>query len=410
MNLEQAYIGCLLCFRQTDRILAMLDPQDLSEEGRGVYEAVRALREQGREVDPVVVIETAGEGLRPYIEGAVLEGGDMHADQCEEHARLITEKAQLRRVKAKALQLVTCAGMGEARQLAAELTVMSQDNDVRDEWSMEALMRETLSALHSKPRYITTGFGKLDKYLLISPGDFIVVGGRPSSGKTAFTLQMAAHMAKTHRVAYFSLETGPEKTGNRLLSTVGGIELDRLLRRKLEGEDDAWRKIASASQSLIAGGLTYIHANGYDAQRIAAKAQRLGAEVVFIDYLGLLQSRGRDRYEQVTNLSVALHNFAQRTGTAVIALCQLNRAGASGRPELHELRESGQIEQDADAVLLLDYTGARKDPPTAEHVVAVAKNKEGSVGDLDFRFFGATQRFYAEDRGVSRGGMRGRDA
>ena len=397
MNVEQAYIGCLLCHRNTDRILAMLDPHDLSDEGRSIYEAVRTLREQGREVDPVVAIEKAGEGLRPYVQTAVLEGGDMHADQCEEHARLITEKAQLNRMKAGALRLATCADIGEARQLAAEIQAMGRDRDIRDEWSMDELVRETVADLHSKPEYITTGFGKLDKYLLISPGDFIVVGGRPSSGKTAFTLQMAAHMARTRRVAYFSLETGPVKTGQRLMSAVGGIELDKLKRRRLE-EDETWRKIASASESLRGRGMTYIHANGYDVQRIAAKAQRLEAEVIFIDYLGLLQSRGRDRYEQVTNLSVALHNFAQRTGTAVIALCQLNRAGASGRPELHELRESGQIEQDADAVLLLDYKGARQDPPTTEHVVAVAKNKEGCVGDLDFRFFGVTQRFYAEER------------
>lgn len=397
MNVEQAYIGCLLCHRNTDGILAMLDPKDLSEDGRRIYEAVRALREQGRQVDPVVVLEQVGEPMRPYVQAAVFEGGDMYADACEEHARILTEKAQLKRVRARAMHLAACADIGDARQTAEELQAMVQDRDTRDEWSMDALIRETVKALHSEPKYITTGFGKLDKYLLISPGDFIVVGGRPSSGKTAFTLQMAAHMAKTRRVAYFSLETDPVKTGQRLLSAVGGIELDKLKRRKLE-EDETWRKIAHASESLIPRRMTYIHCNGYDVQRIAAKARRLDAEVIFIDYLGLLQSRGQSRYEQVTNISVDLHNFAQRTGTAVIALCQLNRAGASGRPEMHELRESGQIEQDADAVLLLDYKGARMNPPTEEHVVAVAKNKEGCVGDLDFRFFGVTQRFYAEER------------
>ena len=80
----------------------------------------------------------------------------------------------------------------------------------------------------------------------------------------------------------------------------------------------------------------------------------------------------------------------------MFALSQLNRGSASGKPELHELRESGQIEQDADAVLLLDYVGARENPPTTQHAVSVAKSKEGRVGRLDFRFYGETQRFYSE--------------
>ena len=118
--------------------------------------------------------------------------------------------------------------------------------------------------------------------------------------------------------------------------------------------------------------------------------------MLFIDYLGLLRSEGKDRYEKVTNISLLLHTFAQRTGTAVFALCQLNRANAQGKPMMHDLRESGQIEQDADAVLLLDYKGARQDPQTPEHIVDVVKNKDGRTGEIDFRFHAETQRFYAE--------------
>ena len=400
MNSEQAYIGCLLCYpRQTAEMLAAVDMHDLSAEGARVYAAVQALHEQGRQIDPVVVIETAGEDLRPYVTECVVQGEAEHVSAWQEHARIVTERAQLQRLQVLAVRVASCADLAGAQAAARELADAAQDRSTRDEWSMDELMRDTIADLHREPVCIETGFKKLDRRLMVSPGDFVVVGGRPSSGKTAFTLQMAAYMAKARRVAYFSLETGAAKTGQRLLATLGGVELEKLKRRTgLANDDVAWRKIAGASAQLRQSGLTYIHANGYDAARIAAKAQRLGAEVVFIDYLGLLQSRGQSRYEQVTNISVDLHNFAQRTGTAVFALSQLNRGSASGKPELHELRESGQIEQDADAVLLLDYIGARQNPPTNEHVVAVAKNKEGEIGDLRFRFFGETQRFYAEDR------------
>ena len=401
MNSEQAYIGCLLCYpkKKVAEMLAAVDARDLSAEGARVYAAVQALHEQGRQIDPVVVIETAGEDLRPYVTECVVQGEAEHVSAWQEHARIVTERAQLQRLQVLAVRVASCADLAGAQAAARELADAAQDRSVRNEWTMAELMRDTIAALHREPDVIETGFKKLDRRLMVSPGDLVIVGGRPSSGKTAFTLQMAAHIAQTRRVAYFSLETEHTKAGNRLLAATGGVELEKLKRRTgLANDDAAWRKIAGASAQLSDRGMVYLRCNGDDVARIAAKAQRLGAEVVFIDYLGLLQGRGRDRYEQVTNISVDLHNFAQRTNTAVFALCQLNRAGASGRPELHELRESGQIEQDADAVLLLDYIGARQDPQTYDHIVSVAKNKEGEIGDLRFKFFPMTQRFYAEDR------------
>lgn len=397
MNSEKAFVGCLLCYsRQTGEMLAAIDARDLSAEGARVYQAVRELYEQSREIDPVVVIETAGEDLRPYVTEAVLQGEVEHVSAWQEHARIITERAQLQRVQALGLRIAACSGMDDARTALYELQSAAQDRDTRDEWDIGELLRRLVAGMDHKPQVITTGFSALDARLMISPGDFVVVGGRPSSGKTAFTLQMAAHMAKTRSVAYFSLETSPDKLTQRLAANVGGVPLDKLKRKNVENDDDAWRRLADVCAQMRGRQLTVVRAAGYDVARIAAKSQKLGAEVVFVDYLGLVKGSGKDRYEQVTGISVDLHTFAQRTGTVVFALSQLSRAGASGNPELHDLRESGQIEQDADAVLLLDYVGARQDPQTTQHAVSVAKSKEGRVGRLDFRFYGETQRFYSE--------------
>ena len=107
-----------------------------------------------------------------------------------------------------------------------------------------------------------------------------------------------------------------------------------------------------------------------------------------VDYLGLLHARGAGRYEQITAVSLALHELAQRTGVLVVALSQLSRAGAGMVPRLEDLRESGQIEQDADAVLLLHPN--RDD---GVHDLLVAKNKEGRTGAVAMHFDGETQRF-----------------
>ena len=258
---EKSYIGCLVCFRQTDAMLAAVDPADLTPEPRRLYEAVREMHGQGREIDPVLVLGQAGEDLRGYLAEAVARPEFEHADAWQEYARVITENAALRRAQAIGLHLASCDDIDEARQAAAGLSQALADCGGDDEWEMAACLRETLAGLHQKPDIIETGFGTLDKHLLVSPGDFIVVGGRPSSGKTAFTLQMAAHMARTRRVAYFSLETGRDKLTKRLLASVGGVELARLSRHDLGRDDEViWRKLACAARQLQEGRLAIVRA------------------------------------------------------------------------------------------------------------------------------------------------------
>ena len=396
---ELAYIGCLVSFRNTAELLSAVDVQDLESAGaQAVYRAVQGLFGQGSTVDPVVVREKLDENGREYLRCALLSPEFEHAGAWQEYARIITERAQLRRVQALGLRLAQSAGMEDARAAMTDLAAAAGDRDTGDEYDMGRCVRELVEALHHKPEYMETGFFSLDRRLMVSPGDFVVVGGRPSSGKTAFTLQVAAYMAKTRRVVYFSLETGPRRLTERMVASCGGLELERIKRRSIRDDDAAWRKIALAAETLQKSHLLIVRAAGYDVARIAAKAQKLKADVIFVDYLGLVRSDGKDRYEKATNVSLSLHTFAQRTNTAVFALSQLNRDSADCAPKLHDLRETGQIEQDADAVLLLDYVGARQNPKTEAHVVDIAKSKDGETGALRFRFFGATQRFYAEDK------------
>lgn len=396
-KIEKSFIGRLLVQKDPGELFAEIDPADFkSKEAQEIFVAMRKLYEDGRKIDPVIAIEVVGEHVRDWVKDAVLADEFEWAVSWQEYARMIAESAQLERAQVIAMQIIDAGTIDEAREAAESLLRTIRDKSERDEHDMLSCLKETLAYMQEQPKYYRTGFGSLDKHAMISPGDMVVVGGRPSSGKTAFTLQIAAEMAKRCKVLYFSLETEPRKLTERLISSVSGVFLEKIKSRSLSDKD--WEQIRNAGETIKHADLTFISAAGYDMPRIFAKAQKAGADVIFVDYLGLVKSTGATRYEQITNASIALHTFAQRTKISVFALCQLSRAAANGSPSIQDLRESGQIEQDADAVILLDYVGARENPKTTEYIVSVAKNKDGRTGDLRFRFYADAQRFYAEQR------------
>lgn len=247
----------------------------------------------------------------------------------------------------------------------------------------------------SIPRtYIASGFEKLDKYIYMDKGDFIIVGGRPSAGKTAFTLQMMLQIAKRYKTVYFSLETKPEKLYDRLIACYTKTPLAEIKKggSAEHGGIKDWNKITSRISEFSGLKFEIVKAAGWTVAEIKAKAVQLGAEVIFIDYLSLIKSTGKSAYERVSNISMDLHTLAQQSGIAVIALSQLNRGGSNGSPDMTSLRESGQIEQDADAILLLSQP--EKEDPCRE--LDIVKNKEGQTGTIRFHFEGIYQAFYEE--------------
>lgn len=243
-----------------------------------------------------------------------------------------------------------------------------------------------------RKEYIKTGISKIDEYTYMSRGDFIIIGARPSAGKTALTLQMALNMAKTHKVAYFSLETSAEKLYDRAVSNFANVSFGRIKNGLTgEGSEKDWQKIATASTAFTNLKLFIVPASGYNVPKIEARAVELGAEVIFIDYLQLVNGKGKDRFEQITNVSMGLHNLAQQRKIMVVGLSQLSRAGSS-EPSMKDLRESGAIEQDADAIMLLHNTNPEVE--SADRTLIIAKNKEGRVGKMTLAFEGDVQRFY----------------
>lgn len=200
-------------------------------------------------------------------------------------------------------------------------------------------------------------------------------------------------MGQQDKVGFYSLETSTAKLTNRLVASRCIIDFGHINRREMTPEE--WERAAKWKKEVLESQLELIPASGWGVADILATALARQHRVVFVDYLQLIRAAGRNRTEQVTNISLALHEMAQAHGILVVALSQLNRAStdrADATPTLADLRESGQIEQDADAVLAL-YIDPDEDAPMDDRKLRVLKNKEGRLGDFSLAFDGSTQSF-----------------
>lgn len=232
-------------------------------------------------------------------------------------------------------------------------------------------------------------FPSLDKKTYISQGDYVIIGGRPSAGKTMVSLNFAYGWAcGGKKIAYFSLETKPSKLFDRLMAIVYNFSFSDIKNGTVDmkGAIDDYKAFADLKIYIC-------NASGKSVEWMRAETQRIKADVAIIDYIGLIRGEGNGRYEQMTNVSISLHEWAQRDKVVVVGLCQLSRQGAD-EPKLTDLRESGQIEQDADLVMLL-----HKDDDRQTYSITVAKNKEGEVGRIECYFDGVHQTVREIDMG-----------
>ena len=273
----------------------------------------------------------------------------------------------------------------------------------------EALRRaqEHLEIIAKNKSAITgleTGFYELDKATSgLHEGELIILAARPGMGKTAFALNIATNAAFTtdKAIAVFNLEMSAEQLVNRMISSVGSIEGEKLKTGMLSHTD--WKKYNEAMSELADTNI-YIEDNAsITSAEIKAKCRRLassekGLALVVIDYLQLVTSGGRSesRQVEVSDISRAFKTMAMELKVPVIALAQLNRSAEqrkeSNQPRLADLRESGSIEQDADMVLFInrqDYFETKTADSKSNIVpaeVIIAKHRRGSTGLFEVLF------------------------
>jgi replicative DNA helicase len=278
---------------------------------------------------------------------------------------------------------------------------------------------------------VSTGLVDLDQKLGgLHPSDLLILAGRPSMGKTALATNIAFNVAKNYAyeiqldgtrktvnggiVAFFSLEMSPEQLAMRLLAEVSGVSSDRL--RKGEIEASEFGRVRDAALEIQEAPLYIDATGGLAIGKLAARARRLkrqtGLDLIVVDYLQLVTgdgSKGGDnRVQEVSSITMGLKALAKELSVPVIALSQLSRQVENRedkRPQLSDLRESGSIEQDADAVMFVyreAYYKGRAEPRegTPEHLawqedmdqirnvaeVIIGKQRHGPIGTVKLHF------------------------
>lgn len=364
----------------------------INPECERVFAACLSLFQEQKHIDVITVLDRLGdESYQAYLVQLVESLPSVHG--LGEYIRIVSEESRRANAVSRLSVALTRLQSGEPLEdIQSSVALTAQSMNGRESSSVSAAdgFLLVVDSLGKPRRYIGTGFRKLDSLLFIAPGDFVVIGARPSVGKTAFSLQMALHMARARNVVYFSCETSAQKIFERALACYGNLSF-RQIKQGGQIQKDKLERLQDGFSSLR---LSVVEAAGWTVPAIQAKAIQERAEVVFIDYLTLLSAEGKSLYEKATNVSKGLHTMAQQSKIAVVALSQLNRAG-DGEPTMINLRESGQIEQDADAILFLHRSATGEDTDDPERKLLIAKNKEGQCGYIKFRFDGEMQRFFA---------------
>ena len=352
----------------------------------------------------------------------------------EHHAKIVLEKSTLRKLIEASTQIISDAygGQADVGDLIdrAERRIFSiAGSKLRQGFvAMEDIVKdsfELVEQLYQQKRYVTgleSGFKDLDTMTSgFQVGEFVVIAGRPSMGKTSFALNIAGHLAIRHKVpvAVFSLEMTKEQLMLRMLCAEARVKAHSV-RTGYVGKQD-WGKLTTAAGTLHDAPIYIDDSPDLNVLEMRAKARRLKADVdvglVIIDYLQLVRGHGRaeNRQQEISVISRSLKALAKELNIPVIALSQLSRAveqreRKEKRPILSDLRESGAIEQDADVVLFIyrpsvyahtsEIAMEMADHEQLEEKrraeIIIGKQRNGPTGKVELIFFDEYTRF--EDR------------
>lgn len=400
LEAQQAVIGSMLIDSScVGAVMGAVKDSDFTDGTcRNVFVAVRKLFLAQRPIDPVVIQDEVHGGERWVSWARELMELTPTAANVLEYCQIVRRQATLYQLRDRAGQILSAVSLEDAKRLVREMSGLLVDDVQERKMSAAELAQDFIRRVTSKekPEYLPWGIPTADRTVYAELGDFVLLGGYPSAGKTLLSVQMALAQAKRYRVGYYSLETRPEKMADRLFAHLAKVGLSNIKERDLT--DNQLGQLAEAANEFVAHcPVDYFRAAGWTVADIAASAIANGYQIIYIDYLQLVEGSERSAYERVSAASRGLKLFAQNTGTAVVALAQLNRpekVNKAGKqvlvpPSMQSFRESGQIEQDADAAFLLWASDPNDN--TSQRVLKLGKNKEGQKFTRHLDFDGSTQ-------------------
>lgn len=365
-------------------LLAVEEEDFQVPEHRNLFRAMKALYGQGKPHDVILINEFLGGDYGKVIEQLVertptAANADAYAQALKKSSRL-WQLRQLGEGLNQAVDEEACRRLIDKANL-----LLCERTGVRRVTMEQAFLGFFKRRDGRKPDYLHWGFSDLDGWLHVGAGDMVVIGGQASAGKTALSLQMAFRIARDRRVGFFSYETDADKLADRNIACQTQTSFSRIMEGRLERED--YSRIRDMRPHLTSPVLELLETPGMTVSDMGSYAMAHHYSVIVVDYLQKIPAvrggRPLSEFERVSQVSSDLQQLGRRTGMTVITLSQLSRAekrrdGKIPAPTLASLRQSGQIEQDADVVMLLykefqEYGRTRR-------CLDVAKNKDGMAG------------------------------
>jgi len=427
---EQSVLGGLLLDNAAwDRVADVLVEEDFyRHDHRLIWQAMAKLIGLSRPADVVTVHEALITNGKSEDAGGIaylnsLAHNTPSAANIRRYAEIVRERATLRKLVTIADEISSAAlnPQGkEARQILDEaeskVFKISQDGQRgAGGWhEIQPLLTQVVERIdelyhrdtESDVTGVPTGFTDLDKMTSgLQGGDLVIVAGRPSMGKTTFSMNIGEQIAIEQGlpVAVFSMEMGAVQLAMRMLGSVGLLDQHRMRTGKLTAED--WPRVTHAVQMMQDAQVYIDETPALTAMEVRARARRLARQcgqlgLIIIDYMQLMAGSGssENRATEISEISRSLKGLAKELNCPLIALSQLNRSleqRPNKRPVMSDLRESGAIEQDADLILFIYrdevYNPDSPDKGTAE--IIIGKQRNGPIGTVRLTFQGASTRF-----------------
>lgn len=427
---EQAVIGGLLLDNAAyDRIASLVHSDDFYRyDHRLIFEHIVRLIDETKPADVVTVFNSMNAVSKAEEVGGLvylneLTSNTPSAANIVQYAQIVRDRSILRQLITISEEITASAFATKGREVRQILDEAEQkifaiaEEGARGKQDFQAI-KSLLGNVVERIEYLNneangddvtgvpTGFYDLDKQTAgLQPGDLVIVAGRPSMGKTAFSMNIGEHVAVAQQlpVAVFSMEMSATQLAGRVLGSVGHLDQSRLRTGRLDNDD--WARLQDALSNLKDVQLHIDDSPALTCSELRSRARRLARKcgqlgLIIVDYIQLMMptAAGETRATELSEISRGLKALAKELGCPVIALSQLNRSveqRPNKRPVMSDLRESGAIEQDADLILFIyrDEVYNPDSPNKGLAEIIIGKQRNGPIGTVTLTFLGNYTKF-----------------
>lgn len=418
---EQSVIGALLIDNDSiDRMGDLRAEHFYRGDHRAIFVQIVKMIESGIGADVITVYERMNAEGRASDVGGLKYLNDLaqstpSSANIARYAEIVRDRAQKRGLLSVAAEIQDSVGATPDSagvlidRASAKLEALGEATIKREPKLAAQGLVDHISALERRStgsdRVISTGLDDIDRQLNggLRPGWLVILAARPGMGKTALALNIATHVAVEHSALFLSMEMPESEIHDRNIASLGRVPLDTVMQAP-EDDNEFWNRVTAATMKIKDLNLYIDDQAALRMLDVRSKARlvkrKAGLDVIVVDYLQLMTGDGANRNAEIEGISRGLKALAKELNVAIIALAQLNRKveeRSNRQPMLSDLRDSGSIEQDADAVLFI-HREEISNPDCGEQFhgfaqLRVAKFRHGRTGDIALTYRGEFMRF-----------------